>query len=179
MILLGLIGAPGSGKSHSAKYLVGHHGFVELTFASPIKRFLAQMFPEHIEAIYGSSSHRDKPLSDAETLTARDLLDSMGKIIRVVDDHALVRFAMQSLDVMSNINGEHFVFSDVRRMSEMDALRRRGGKIVRLTRGHFKSKQMGTELMMLPVDFEIDNKNMTVPELETALRHVVLKAQNP
>jgi hypothetical protein len=64
-LLVGLSGARGAGKSTVAGILARDHGFVEHSFADPLKRLAALLFGFDSEALYGPSAARDAPVSEA------------------------------------------------------------------------------------------------------------------
>lgn len=59
MIVLGLFGQLGSGKSTAARLLVEQHGFVERSFATPLKRLVGQLFDLPDATLYGPSDARN------------------------------------------------------------------------------------------------------------------------
>jgi len=60
-MIIGVSGLAGSGKSEVARYLVQHHGFVEVALADPIKRAAMEWFDFSETQLWGPSEERNKP----------------------------------------------------------------------------------------------------------------------
>lgn len=61
MNIIALTGKAGSGKSTIADILVAQHGFVAVSLADPMKRFLREIFDFSTDQLWGSSELRNAP----------------------------------------------------------------------------------------------------------------------
>jgi hypothetical protein len=170
----------GSGKGEAAKRLIEKHGFVEIAWADPIKRFLQELYEFTDAQLWGTQN--DKAQSDLRYvrmqagalgslcdnpnppspifLTARHAMQTLGTgwgracykntwvdygirtAKKLMEDHKLgytSKYGLRELvdtptarrqrDEMSGV-----VFTDVRYPNEFSAVRKAGGKVIRVTR---------------------------------------------
>ena len=164
-ILIGLCGLAGSGKSTAADYLVKKHGFVRLSYASPMKKMLLCLLTESgvgpitaKEMVYGNLKEvphdalaGHTPRHSLQTLGTEWGRDCMAKdfwrrlLLRKVND--LTRA------------GISVVVDDVRFANEVEGLKAEGFSIVRIFRpGAGTSSTHSSEAQDLPVDAVIDNE---------------------
>ena len=125
MIVIGLTGKAGAGKSTVADYLVEKHGFTKLSFAGPLKKMLRTLDPIIFNAGGGdcrlSELLQDYTEADLKTYYPeyRRLLQVLGTdCIRAEDEDFWVRAAMKQL---TNLSGR-YVFDDVRFPNEADSI---------------------------------------------------------
>lgn len=134
MIVVGLTGKAGSGKSVVANHLVAEHGFTKVSFAGPLKRMLRTLDPvvscQRPDALGYERGDRLSVLlthlTEAEIKTSdygpeyRRLLQVLGTdCIRAVDEGFWVRAALAQL---TDPDGR-YVFDDVRFPNEAQALK--------------------------------------------------------
>jgi hypothetical protein len=163
-MIVGLIGGSNCGKTKTANFMMKHGGFVMFGFTDPLRKFLFQLMPEYQEQIFGSSRHREEMLPAG--VTVRSMMDELGSIVRKAKPTALVDFAMGAAACTLDAHiCSGIVFHDTRKWIEVAAIRGMGGRIVRLTRGSEKSTLDG-ELANCPADYTIDNRTMTLEDLE-------------
>lgn len=90
VVLVGIAGAAGAGKSTAANHLCRHYGFVQAAFAEPIKLMLEALF-EHCGVDYAhlyEPDLKERPLpaplgaaracANAQPMTARRLMQTLG-----------------------------------------------------------------------------------------------------
>jgi len=149
----------GAGKDVVAKRLVDNHHFLSLAWADPLKRFCQEVYGFPDEALWGESDVRilpDQryPRPDGGFLTPRFALQSLGTdwgrncYLNTWVDYG-IRTAKKILSGqyytpktgLQLINQENFhyridgvVFSDVRFMNELNAIKEAGGKVIRIKR---------------------------------------------
>jgi hypothetical protein len=150
----------GAGKDVVAKRLVDHHYFISLAWADPLKRFCQEVYGFPDEALWGESDARilpDEryPRPSGGFLTPRFALQSLGtdwgrncylntwvdygirtaqKILRgqfYTPKHGLM--LVPQFDSPS-YRADGVVFSDVRFMNELNAIKEAGGKMIRIKR---------------------------------------------
>lgn len=145
--LIGLVGYAQSGKDEVAKCLVADHGFRRVAFADPLKAVATSV---------GWSGNKDKE--------GRKFLQNLGVAVREhVDPDAWLSRALRDIDK----SNDPVVVTDCRFLNEIDAIRNRGGIIVRVNRpgigpanDHVSEREWATTLP----DGVIDNDG-TIEEL--------------
>lgn len=156
IIVIGISGPKGSGKSEVAKYLVSECGFERTAFADPIKQMLMTGFGLTREQLYGSE--KEIPTDKLCGRTPRHAMNTMGTEWgreMIHKDLWLNRWAEGLRD-----RGEgRFVIEDVRFPNEMDAVKRfELGAIVRIARpDHLSDSSHESEAHKLPFDYLIEN----------------------
>lgn len=126
MIVVGLTGKAGAGKSTVADYLVEAHGFTRLSFAAPLKKMLRTLDP----ILAGDTRLSECATWDETEIKQiypeyRRLLQVLSTdCIRAVDTDFWVRAAMQQL---TDFDGR-YVFDDVRFPNEASAVYLSGKK---------------------------------------------------
>lgn len=166
MKIIGLCGLKGSGKSTSAAYLK-KHGFVEISFAEPMKVVLKDWFDFSNDQLWGSSEHREMPdprykRADGLPLTARHALQTMGtEWGRACDPDLWVRLALRAARDLSiaQLHGtdlrrvQGVVFSDCRFKNELRAIRKAGGFVIRLSRGMPTQRELAWMILKSKLPF--------------------------
>ena len=141
---IGLTGFPGSGKNSLAEILVKKHGFTAVSFADPIREALLgldpivdiekydrqmALFPYErlswlVETYGWEQAKRDYP-------DVRRLLQNFGtESIRSLDPQFWIRLAVAKAEEADG----PVCFTDTRFPNEVEAIRRRGGILVRVER---------------------------------------------
>lgn len=137
-MILGLCGYPGSGKDAIAAHLVSQHGFTRMAFADPMRAALLALDPwvdvpestkcrklsELIEWHGWDYVKREYP--DVRTYLQR-MGTEAGRDIHGQD--CWLKLAAKSIDKASRV-----VVTDVRFANEVEFLRQRGAKFIRVTR---------------------------------------------
>ena len=189
MVLLGLMGIKGSGKSTAAAYLVTEYGFQEKSFAECLKRACQELFLLTDEQVFGTQEQKETPDPRWFGCTPRKMLQYVGT--------DLLR---EQLDVImpglhNNIFTHHFklwyeeelkknqklcvIVSDVRFKNEIDFIQSLGGVVIKLDRLSVQTNDMhASERELLNIttqNYTIDNTG-TINELYNELESCMLKA---
>lgn len=130
-LLVGLTGRKRSGKSTVARILCERHGFVELSFANPIREFVARLlWPNGTGAL---ERNKEAPIDWLDGITPRQMMQTLGTEWgrQMVHPDLWVRACMHRLEYT---RCPRIVISDVRFPNEAKAIRERGGVIVEVWR---------------------------------------------
>src|SRR3990167_4042195 len=134
-MIISLSGKKQSGKSSVAKYLVEKYGFIEVSWANPLKEIIGrQLFGLTTEQLYGTTADREK-IDQYWNLSAREILQKVGTdLFRVhfMDDF-WVRIGVEKIK-NEVANGHNVVISDTRFPTERKAAENLGGKTIRMKR---------------------------------------------
>jgi len=130
MILIGLTGRAGAGKSTVADYLCAQHGFEELSFATPLKQGLCLMLRELGTVLddFDDPERKRRPIPELGR-TPRELLQTLGTEWgrEQVSAEIWVRILARRLAALTYAPA--VVISDVRFENEARWVRDQGGKI--------------------------------------------------
>jgi hypothetical protein len=175
MILVGISGKRGTGKSTLGNILQSHYGFKHLGFAQELKRRIQRDFPLTHEDTDGSRKELGNPLIGG--FTPRELMIEYGNFFRKFDANYWVDACLEDA-----LRSPKVVVSDVRYSNEADRIRDLGGIVVRLERPAELNIYKGvitnaseTELD----DYELFNlrlpaeKNVSLEDLFTFARDIV------
>lgn len=134
-IIVALCGTAGSGKSLVCDRLRDLHGYAIVSLAAPIKHVVGELFGFTDRQLYGPSATRSEPhptlkRADGSPLTARAALQVIGTdMTRTLCPNIWIEKALAEAD--SKILP--VAIPDVRFINEMEAIRARGGVLVRRT----------------------------------------------
>lgn len=153
MILLGISGKRGAGKDLLASYFVNKYGFLKVSFAEELKRQVREHFnltTEHTDgalkevmlADYLKGKYHDSMGNLViEYWTPRDIMVAYGQFFRQFDRDWWIKQAFKKIEgfeVMAErgvaTNYARFVISDLRFKNEAEAIKEKGGIVVRLER---------------------------------------------
>lgn len=170
-MLIGLVGLIGSGKDTVAAHLVDNYGFKRDSFAKSLKDATASIFGWDRELLEGQTKEsrewREQP--DAfwsekfgKSITPRYILQVFGT--EVCRGNMLDSIWVDSL--IARYRGANTIISDTRFVNEINAVRKKGGKIILVKRGDLPTRE---EMQLKGVhqsewdwigqqfDYEIDN----------------------
>lgn len=148
MILIGISGKKGSGKDLLASFLKQKYGFMNVPFASELKKKVREDFnliTEHTDGLL-----KEKPtefverrvhaingmIVRTEYWTPRTIMIEYGQFFRQFDPNYWVKKTFDKIDSMNLFKGPdlRFTISDVRFKNEADYIKSKGGLLVRLER---------------------------------------------
>lgn len=149
-MLIGLAGRARCGKSTAGDYLADYFGFMQFSFAEPLKEAVANILGMSLTTL---ENQKDTPvdwLLDSPTPTPRQLLQTLGTEWGrgMVHNDIWVRslFARidQQIKQLDRLNGSpvrppRIVVTDVRFENEAAAIRGAGGLIIHIKRDHCQS----------------------------------------
>jgi len=142
-MILGLVGFIGSGKDTAADYLVNFHEFQRESFASTLKDAVSNVFGWNRELLEGRTKHsrewREQPDEWWSNrlnmhITPRWILQNWGT--NVLRQHFHDDIWIASLENKLRQSKNNVVISDCRFPNEITALRRQGGRVIWIKRGH-------------------------------------------
>lgn len=169
-MLIGLTGYARTGKDTVAEMLVSNYDFVEVSFADPMRTALIHLNPlihvgGHVTHLRSAVEKMGWEQLKSLSPDVRPLLQRMGT---EVGRHMFGENVWVDMALSNSSTYEDVVFSDVRFTNEADAIRAKGGIIVRVTRpnvgptnGHISESNMDN----YKVDWEIAN-NSSLDALE-------------
>jgi hypothetical protein len=130
MIVIGISGKRGAGKSLLSEYLSGF-GYESISLASPIKYICRRDFsltPEQTDGVFKESPTHYKK-ADGTFWTPREIMIHVGQSYRFVNPDFWIDRLYRSLDT-----SENYSIPDVRFKNEADRIKGEGGFLVRLER---------------------------------------------
>lgn len=134
LVIIGLAGAAGCGKTTSARYLEQQYGMACLAFADPVKRSAWLLHPEWTwEQVHG----RSKESVDKRGISPRAVFQEIGSAGRRVHPDYWLFAAERTLAAWraeQEANQSGVVWTDVRYDNEAAWVRGQGGLVVRLVR---------------------------------------------
>ena len=144
MVLLGLMGTKGSGKTTGATYLVENYDFIDKSFAECLKRECKELFLFTDEQVFGTQEQKETPdprwfgcsprkaLQYVGTDLLRNNLDTiMPGLGKNIFTHHFKLWYEAELKKNPNLR---IVVSDVRFQNEIDFIQRLGGVVIKIDR---------------------------------------------
>lgn len=181
--LIGLSGLAGTGKDEAARYLCREYGFVQASFADPIRSMALLLLEEAgIDHAWLTERHLKEQLIEALGVSGRALLQVLGtEVGRALSQdiwvrHLALRLGLAPDPCTATPIHDRIVVSDVRFANECAWLRGRGGRLVRLHRSaaspvrpHVSEQQV----LDLPADVDLWNNGPTLVGLHGLLDGVM------
>ena len=133
-MIVGISGKAGSGKSTVAAHLVERiDGAVQVNFADEIRQLLIRMYGALPHQVYGGHEGRNYVLPCGKTV--RRVAQEAGDALRRIWTDAVVYSWQQRLvEAYAEYGMVPVIVADLRCVNEAEAIRNRGGIIIRLTR---------------------------------------------
>ena len=119
MVIIGLHGKKGSGKSTVAQYLTEKKGFVELTFAHCLKQKAIETYPTIPPEWFYDPQTKDQPMEEFGGKTPRMILLEIGDECRRKDKNIFVNHVK---DQIGKVGSSSIVISDVRLVNEIEMI---------------------------------------------------------
>ena len=120
MIIIGLLGKAGSGKTSVAKYLQ-LKGFRIISFAGPIKELAREYFGLTAEEVY-----------ETKPPHARTILQGIGSLIREqIDENYFIQEAANKIRY-ADLQAQQFCIDDIRLASEAEFIKDLGGIVIKI-----------------------------------------------
>jgi dephospho-CoA kinase len=180
-MLLAISGKIGHGKSSIAKILVEKHGFIEYSFADPLKKAVKELFLFSDEQLYGTQVQKAAPDSRWFGISPRQILqftgtellrDQMKKLMPDLGENIFVHRAKLWFEAEVKSNPDiKVVISDLRFPNECSFVKTYG-KVLRVTRPNYSHEihthASETALDGEEFDFTFDNSGSIV-DLELAV----------
>jgi rhodanese-related sulfurtransferase len=142
-MIIGICGFIGSGKDTAADYLVNFHEFQRESFAATLKDAVASVFGWNRELLEGRTKHSREWREQRDDwwshrldmhITPRWILQNWGT--NVLRQHFHDDIWIASLENKLRQSQNNIVISDCRFPNEILALRRQGGQVIWIQRGH-------------------------------------------
>ena len=134
-MIIGLAGKKQSGKSSVATYLIETHGFVDYSWAFPIKEIIGkQIFGLTDEQMYGPESIKEKTLKEWG-MSPRKILQLIGTDMfrRLIREDMWVYLGLKNITKLQAA-GYNIVIPDCRFPNELKAVKDLGGEVGRVIR---------------------------------------------
>lgn len=184
-MLIGFAGPIGSGKDTAAGFLVKNQQFTRVGFADALKNAVGEVFGFSETQLYGSEKETPDPRytkQDGTLLTPRYALQWLGtEGFRHCCPDIWVLKALRKAQDLMKLGIPGVTFSDVRFRNEHTLIRANHGILIRLLRGDVAhNHQSETELTTIPLDaydYVIDNRNMSLLELEVEVSRIYADAK--
>lgn len=166
MIIIGLTGFKGSGKSTIAKYLEKEHGFTRLNFKDSLIEEMRSNFPDTLKEIAEASSILQQyETGIGESFTVEDLFELKPPLMRaLMSNYGTEVRRKDNVDYWVNqykkkLNAlTRVVTDDVRFWNEYQAVKDNGGIIIRIERDDINdggTHQSETEQKEFIADFTV------------------------
>lgn len=168
MIVIGIMGRIGSGKSEVAKRLIGRHNFERQKFANGLKQMLTTLLmyrgvmPAEVDR-YIEGDLKEEPTPYLNGRTPRHAMITLGTEWgrNLIDADIWVDTEVDRLKMLagSSLNRApaRFVFDDVRFPNELQAIRLLGGSIWKIERPGVVALDHESEMLQATPDRVLDN----------------------
>jgi GTPase SAR1 family protein len=156
MVLIGLIGSKGSGKSTVAEYLCSSHDYTEYAFATHLKNIAKTAFDIPNDYLYGDKKEEYIPEYNK---TARQIMQLTGDIFK--DTFGSDFYVNKIENVLKRMKRESdVVISDIRFQNEYDLVKKYGGIIIKIVsnrNAQTDTHRSETEFLTLEPNITIHN----------------------
>lgn len=174
-MLIGISGRKGCGKSLVASLLVEEHGFIERSFADPIKKAAVTLFQIRPCQLEGDMKEK---IDERHGLSPRQKIGT-DMFRNMVDEDFWVSHFKRWYEGMHE---EDVVVPDVRFQNELDCIRALGGIVIRLHRstGHGRHQLKDDHIsetrigQLLNIDHDIENNadiGALIEKVRCIIRH--------
>jgi hypothetical protein len=172
-MIIGLTGYAGSGKTTAAKHLAEAHGFLQVKFAGPLKAMVRCLGLGDAEI---EGNLKESPSAILGGRTPRHAMQTLGSEWGrdLIHPNLWVNAAMAVVDDVLD-HGGRVVIDDLRFQNEAEAIKSRGGIIIRIERpGVGPVNGHESESNPIPHDWAIQN-TVGVNHLRLSINHILIK----
>jgi len=158
MVLLGIMGPIGSGKSTVANHLVKKHGFVEKSFAEPLKKACQELFLFTNDQMFGTQDQKMtpderwfgcSPRTALQFVGTELLRDNLNTIMPGLGKNIFTHhFTIWYLNEIAKNPDIKVVVSDVRFQNEVNVIHSLGGSVIKITRDMTTTSTHASEVDM-------------------------------
>lgn len=133
-MILGLVGKKQSGKSSLTNFLIKEFGFVEYSWAFPLKEICKNLFDLTEEQCYGTNKDKETIIPEWG-MSARQILQVVGTDMfrKTFDENFWVKVGLKNIQKL-NKAGYNIVVSDCRFPNELATIKDLGGKAIKIVR---------------------------------------------
>lgn len=156
-MLIGICGRRFSGKSTIANYAKLKYGFRVVSPIDPVKQLACDVLGFTHEQMWGASKSRDEAhptllRANGEPLTGRGFLDDVGAVIVDCCPSAMAAHCM-GVTLKLAAEGHDVINESLRRLTEMQAMKDAGAKLIRRRGGLAPKHRIDAEVDALPDSF--------------------------
>jgi len=162
-MLIGICGKKRAGKSTAADYLCTTYGFIDITWADPLKLACMSLFSLPARHFYGDTEDKEEFIPEWN-MSGRRILQLVGTEMfrhQVCEDF-WVRRGVREINSAALYGAEHVVMSDCRFPNEMKAIKELGGSTLRVIRSGFVAEddhESENALNDYVCDYTVDSHN--------------------
>lgn len=162
MTIIGVVAPSGSGKTVVSKHLEKRHGFARIHAGKPVKDAMRAAFPALTKNDVGGDDRIDEAHAAFGGVPTRTVSDAVSAAVHEAAPKATAIALGKRLD---GLGGKDVVVDGVRSPHEAAAIRKRGGKILRVTRGSGKpDPELAMDRMQDGVDHDFEIRRPAAKE---------------
>ena len=144
MMIVGVSGSEGAGKTTVCRYLAERHGFIRGSFTEPMNHFLAELYGFTVEQLSGESAARNE-VHPKLGFCSRDGQKKVGMAMRDLYQDTWVDWLFRRY-----ADAPLLCIENVRFANEIAAVKRRGGYLIRCRGGVTCDHPSETEQLSIP-----------------------------
>lgn len=186
MVLIGLMGIKGSGKTSVASYLIKKYGFIEKSFAECLKRACQELFLLTDNQVFGTQEEKETPDNRWFDCTPRKMLQFVGtdllrnnlnKIMPGLGNDVFIHhFKLWYESEYKKNPNICVVVSDIRFKNEIDFIQKIGGTVIKINRPSVMTNDIHPSELELQYittyNYQIDNID-SIEELYNKINLVI------
>lgn len=177
--IIGVTGRKGNGKDTIGKILFDKYGYIRVAFADSLKEACRSIFHFTDNQLYGTEKEtideywKVRPRHVLQFVGTELFREQISSVIPWVEKDIWIKSVEKKILSIRELNSHaHIVVTDVRFQNEVDAIRKLGGIVIRVSRPSLQNKldthSSELEIDKLDVDMDILNDS-TVDELQTKI----------
>lgn len=168
-MLIGISGEIGSGKSTLSDFIVSKYGFIEYSFAKPLKE-IAMILGFEPHQLYGTQEDKLET-NNFWNISAREFLQKFGtEVCRDFLPRVIPKMSLNGQTLWVRLfekfyldnRDKNIIISDVRYLDEAASIKKLGGYIIRIEREKF-----------IPREIPLFVNNINFHKSETEMSHIV------